>query len=69
MSIKGWRSCYWPSLILAIIGSINWGLIGLFDYNLVSNIFGAQSLASTIIYSLVGISGVFLAIHSLRNLG
>lgn len=45
-------------LVLTIIGAINWGLIGLFDFNLVTAIFEAGSVMTKIIYSLVGISGL-----------
>lgn len=47
------------ALILIIIGAINWGLIGIFDFNLVDSIFGDMSIISRIIYSLVGISGLW----------
>ena len=47
------------ALILIIIGAINWGLIGLFNFNLVDTIFGTMSIISRIIYILVGISGVW----------
>ena len=47
------------ALILAIIGAINWGLIGLFKFNLVDTIFGTMSALSRIIYTLVGISGLW----------
>ena len=47
------------ALILVIIGAINWGLIGIFNFNLVEYIFGAMSLISKIIYGLVGISGLW----------
>lgn len=46
-------------LILVIIGGINWGLVGLFQYNLVDSIFGTLSLLSRIIYSLVGIASIY----------
>lgn len=47
-------------LALLIIGGINWGLIGIFQYDLVAAIFGgAASLMSRIIYTLVGISGLY----------
>ncbi len=46
---------------LIIIGAINWGLVGLFDYNLVSNIFGFDSWFSNLLYILVGIAGVIAA--------
>lgn len=45
-------------LVLTIIGAINWGLIGLLDFNLVSFLFGDMSMLSRIIYSLVGIAGL-----------
>ena len=41
-----------------IIGAINWGLIGIADFNLVALIFGDGTLLSRIIYTLVGISGL-----------
>lgn len=47
------------ALILIIIGAINWGLIGLFNFNLVDTLFGTMSLLSRIIYTLVGISGLW----------
>lgn len=46
-------------LTLVIIGGINWGLIGLFNYNLVDSLFGTMSLVSRIIYTLVGISAIW----------
>lgn len=45
-------------LVVTIIGAINWGFIGLLDINLVSSIFGAESVISRIIYSLVGLTGL-----------
>ena len=45
--------------ILVIIGAINWGLIGLFQFNLVEFLFGAMTILSRIIYILVGISGLW----------
>ncbi len=47
------------ALILVIIGAINWGLVGIFNFNLVDAIFGAMSIISRIIYILVGISGLW----------
>lgn len=46
------------ALIVTIIGAINWGLIGLFDFNLVAWIFGKDTLLSDTIYTLVGITGL-----------
>ena len=48
------------ALTITIIGAVNWGLIGFFDFNLVATIFGSMSWLSRIIYALVGISGLYL---------
>ena len=48
------------ALILVIIGALNWGLIGLFNFDLVATLFGGQtSLLSRIVYSLVGLAGLY----------
>ena len=47
------------ALLLIIIGAINWGLIGLFKFDLVAAIFGNMTLLSRIVYSLVGVSGLW----------
>lgn len=47
------------ALVLVIIGAINWGLVGIFNFNLVDAMFGAMSVISRIIYILVGISGLW----------
>jgi len=57
-------------LLLTIIGAINWGLIGIFDFNLVDTIFGIGSVLSRIIYSLVGIAGlvnIYLLFDNLKD--
>lgn len=46
------------ALILTIIGAINWGLIGFFDFNLVASLFGDDTALTRIIYSLVGLAGL-----------
>lgn len=48
------------ALTIAIIGAINWGLIGLFRFDLVAFIFGEMSWLSRIIYTLVGLCGLYL---------
>lgn len=47
------------ALLLVIIGALNWGLIGFFNYNLVDSIFGTMSSLSRTIYGLVGLSGLY----------
>ena len=48
------------ALTIAVIGAVNWGLIGFFNLNLVSLLFGSMSWISRIIYGLVGICGLYL---------
>ena len=45
-------------LVVTIVGALNWGLIGLFNFNLVEAIFGELTVISQIIYILVGITGL-----------
>ena len=45
-------------LCITIIGAINWGLVGLLDFNLITAIFGTESVIPRIIYSLVGLTGL-----------
>ncbi|GAB3055325.1 DUF378 domain-containing protein [Virgibacillus ainsalahensis] len=48
------------ALVLVIIGALNWGLIGLFQWDLVATLFNGQDAAlSRVVYTLVGISGLF----------
>ncbi len=47
------------ALILIIIGAVNWGLIGLLRFNFVELIFGDMTVLARIVYSLVGISGLW----------
>ena len=46
------------ALAFTIIGAINWGLIGLLNFNLVSAIFGVDSILSKIVYTIVGVAGL-----------
>ena len=48
------KSC----LFFTIVGAINWGLIGLFGFDLVAAIFGDMTIASRVIYTIVGITGL-----------
>ena len=55
---KGGKTMDTLALILAIIGSVNWGLVGIFRFDLVAWIFGGQAaVISRIIYTLVGLAG------------
>ena len=58
-------------LILVIVGAVNWGLIGFFQFNLVSFLFGNMTWLSRVIYALVGLSGLYMisAFGRIRSMG
>ena len=49
----------WIALVLVIIGGLNWGLVGFFDWDLVATLFGAMTGFSRTIYALVGIAALW----------
>lgn len=50
----------WLALILVIVGGLNWGLVGIFNFNLVTAIFGEGSGLSRIVFALVGIATIYI---------
>jgi uncharacterized membrane protein YuzA (DUF378 family) len=48
------------SLVLVIVGGLNWGLVGVLDFDLVASIFGDMSTISRLVYTLVGISAIYM---------
>ncbi len=52
----------WVALVLVVVGGLNWGLVGLFQFNLVASIFVEMSALSRIVYILVGLSAVYVAL-------
>lgn len=57
----------WIALILVIVGGLNWGLVGLFNYNLVDAIFGMGSAISRIIYILVALAALYMIYYGVRS--
>ena len=55
----------WIVLTLVLVGALNWGLVGFFEWNLVASIFGDMSTAARVVYALVGIAAVYMAIFIL----
>ena len=49
------------ALVLVIVGGLNWGLVGLFKFNLVTTLFGEASMLSSIVFILVGLSAAYVA--------
>lgn len=50
----------YTALTVAIIGAVNWGLIGFFKFDLVAFLFGDMTLLSRIVYAVVGLCGLYL---------
>lgn len=64
------KSLHTVALILTIIGALNWGLVGFFEYDLVAAIFGGpMEPLSRIVYALVGLAGLVLIGTSSAMLG
>ncbi len=62
---KNWFT--WLVLILLVIGGLNWGLVGLFEFDLVAAIFGAMSGLSRIVYTIVGICAVIVLVMAMMS--
>lgn len=58
----------WISLILVIIGGLNWLLVGIFSFDLVAAIFGEMTIISRIIYILVGVGALYVLIFTLTKI-
>lgn len=56
----GNKALDYAALTISIIGAVNWGLIGFFDFNLVAALFGSMTWLSRIVYALVGLCGLYL---------
>ena len=54
------NSVDWVALALVVVGGLNWGLVGAFNFNRVDTLFGEMSALSRIVYVLVGLSAVYL---------
>ena len=52
------ETIYKICLTLIIIGALNWGLVGLFDFNLVTAIFGIESIITNVVYVLIAVAGL-----------
>ncbi|MGN0374399.1 MAG: DUF378 domain-containing protein [Butyrivibrio sp.] len=48
------------ALVLTIIGAINWGLIGFFQFDLVAFLFGSMTVFTRIVYAIIGICGIYM---------
>ncbi|NTW15605.1 MAG: DUF378 domain-containing protein [Candidatus Moranbacteria bacterium] len=54
------------AIVLLVVGGLNWGLVGLFGFDLVAAVFGDMSVLSRIVYVVVGASAVYVAVMSAK---
>jgi uncharacterized membrane protein YuzA (DUF378 family) len=59
------KPLYWIALLLVVVGAVNWGLVGVAQFDLVATLFGGSSaVLARVVYTLVGVSGLILgAMH------
>ena len=67
-SARGMNSVDWIAIILLIVGGVNWGLVGLADFDLVATLFGDGSAFSRIVYILVGLAALW-CLYTATKLG
>ncbi len=60
--MKKYTMCpvHWIAAVLVFVGAFNWGLVGLFDFNLVSLLLGNWSTVERVVYVLVGLAGIMM---------
>jgi uncharacterized protein len=58
----------WFGLVILIIGGLNWGLVGLFNYNLITALFGDMTTLARIVYTIVGLAGIWSIIGLVTHL-
>ena len=58
----------WAATILMIVGGLNWGLVGIFNFNLVASLFGDQTPLTRLVYALVGVAALY-GIYTAAKMG
>lgn len=53
------KAVRYVAMLLMVVGALNWGLVGLFKYDLVAELFGAKSTFTRFVYDLVGLAGLY----------
>ena len=56
------KALHMLAFVLVVVGGLNWGLVGVADFNLVNKIFGSWEMIENIVYILVGLSAIYLAL-------
>jgi uncharacterized protein len=58
----------WIAWVIVVIGALNWGLIGFFQFDLVAAIFGSIPMLVSIVYDLVGLSALVLIGYKIKKM-
>ena len=58
-AVRRFNALDWIAMILLIVGGLNWGLVGLADFDLVATLFGEGSMLSRLVYILVGLAALY----------
>jgi hypothetical protein len=61
------NALYWIAFVLLIVGGLNWGLVGLFNFDLVAVLFGSIPILAQIVYVLVGLGAVWMLVYKLTK--
>lgn len=56
------------AFVVTFVGAVNWGLVGFFDFNLVTVLFGMGTKLTTVVYQVVGVAGVYSAILYFKHI-
>ena len=64
--MKNLSALDWLALILVLVGGLNWGLVGILNFDLVATIFGTMSLLSRIVYSVVGLATIYMIAMAMK---
>ena len=57
----------WIALVLVLVGALNWGLVGALDFNLVTTLLEDGSMATMVVYDLVGVAALYYALVTVRK--
>jgi hypothetical protein len=58
---------YWIAFVLLIVGGLNWGLVGLFNFDVVAVLFGSIPMVAQVVYVLVGLAAVWFIVYKLMK--
>lgn len=66
-NMNGMNVWDWIALVLVIIGGLNWGLVGLFDFNLVTFLFAGMPAIARVIFVIVGLAAIWMIVKLFRR--